>query len=326
MKRNTFINKEHFKIYDSIIPLFRLITVIILACLIIYSSKSNFLTWNFLFILLYLAYAFVLLFVKKLRKFIVYKHPVIVGICESLIITYGISVTGGVDSYLYFSYIMVIIFYGIVHTVLELSIITAYVSALYFIVVSMLAGNITFACIFKVIYLIIIAMFIGLINGKIKSYNSDIALKDQLTGLYNRRYLFGEFENLILDNRSEGKEFSILVIDLNDFKMINDAHGHIEGDRVLKEVASLLKKSLKIENTSSRYGGDEFVVLLPNADSEAAEGLKKILYDEMSHAFKGSVSFSIGVATFPEDGMDEEALFNAADRKMYEEKNRLKSF
>jgi diguanylate cyclase (GGDEF)-like protein len=274
---------------------------------------------------LYFAYAFVLLFIRKLRQFIVYKHPVIIGICESLMITYGITVTGGESSYLYFSYIMVIIFYGIVHTVPELAIITTYVSASYFIISLIMYENITFACMFKVTYLMMIGVFIGLINGKIKTYNSDMALKDQLTGLYNRQYLFGEFENLILDNQKETKVFSILVIDLNDFKMINDTYGHVEGDRVLKEVASLLKKTLKPENTSARYGGDEFVVLLPDADTKAAEELKKILYDEMLRNFKGEVSFSIGVATFPEDGTDEEALFNAADRKMYEEKNRFKS-
>ena len=130
-------------------------------------------------------------------------------------------------------------FYGIVHKAKELIGITAFISTSYFIVSYFLTGGITFEMMFKVTYLCIIAIFIGLLNGKIKNFNVDIALKDSLTGLYNRQYLFGELENLILENKTRPLIFSILVIYVNDFKIINDTQGHSEGDRILKEIAHM---------------------------------------------------------------------------------------
>lgn len=167
---------------------------------------------------------------------------------------------------------------------------------------------------------------------EIKAYNELLnqTTLDGLTRIYNRRY----FENLILKeiNRSAryGNFFSILLLDIDDFKQINDTRGHMTGDRVLEDFAALMKDHLRAEDVAARYGGEEFVILLPQTDTEGAKGFgQRLLKKSAHHKYPGgvSVSFSGGVATYPDHGYSRDDLVYLADKGLYasklEGKNRI---
>ena len=128
--------------------------------------------------------------------------------------------------------------------------------------------------------------------------------------------------------RAEGKAVSLIVIDVDHFKLVNDTYGHLQGDDVLVAVAELLRKNLRTSDVAARYAGDEFVVLLPDTSSEAArEVADRICAGIRGHTFflrdrPGSVvvTSSMGLASFPEHAADYDTLFAAADRALYQVK------
>jgi diguanylate cyclase (GGDEF)-like protein len=149
--------------------------------------------------------------------------------------------------------------------------------------------------------------------------------RDPLTGVYSRLHLNESLQALIDTSITIEKPFSLLMLDIDHFKSINDAYGHPRGDLVLVEFARRLPAVLGDQNLAFRYGGDEFVILLPGMGKEDASALALRLLEAVQVAeFTGdpplSLSLSIGVATCPQDGADPEALFFSADRYHYEAK------
>lgn len=148
------------------------------------------------------------------------------------------------------------------------------------------------------------------------------ARTDPLTGLANRRRFHEAIETELSSSRRYRYPLSLLYIDIDNFKSHNDTYGHASGDRVLQTVASSVKNAARKEDTAARYGGDEFLVLLPHAGIDAAfkaaERLKHAL-DEAVLAEAWDVGFSIGVAT-ASDESDAVALIRAADAAMYQAK------
>src|SRR5581483_10835597 len=159
---------------------------------------------------------------------------------------------------------------------------------------------------------------------------SDLAFRDDLTGLYNARLLTS-----LLDERWEemvslcGK-LSLVLIDLDLFKQVNDRYGHLSGDDVLRTTATLLRTHFRSGDMLFRYGGDEFIVLLPGVDAEEARQLGERARDAMrSHEFftpaereriRVPLSFSVGVASWPSEGMVRRSLLARADERLYAEK------
>lgn len=149
---------------------------------------------------------------------------------------------------------------------------------------------------------------------------------DQLTGLPNRTLLMDRLNQaLSLSNRSS-RAVSLLFIDLDGFKPVNDTYGHGIGDRLLKEVAERLESCLREGDTAARLGGDEFVVVLIESDLERAEavanrilGTLRVPYEFGKKAIS-SISASIGIAEYPAHAEEIEALLTAADNAMYEAK------
>jgi diguanylate cyclase (GGDEF)-like protein len=152
----------------------------------------------------------------------------------------------------------------------------------------------------------------------------DSANTDFLTGLYNRRYLKSRLEEDLASFAQQGKPYSLLMLDLDHFKIINDTFGHSVGDRVLLRTAGLIKANIRSADIAVRYAGDEFIVLLPGKDQrtalevakrflEAAEQTRVILDDERTVEF----AFSVGIATFPGDGKRAEDLLKAVDDALY---------
>ena len=157
----------------------------------------------------------------------------------------------------------------------------------------------------------------------------DSSRRDGLTGLYNRTHFHENFELLLKESRDKQQPLSLLMIDLDHFKSINDRYGHLVGDDCLRWAAQRIGQSLRTHETSllARFGGEEFVVVLPGYDLHSAvsvaESLRRRLVEEPCHsrAHRLCVSASIGVHTVePESGIDSDTALSVADQAMYSAK------
>ncbi|MFH1124133.1 MAG: diguanylate cyclase, partial [Pseudomonadota bacterium] len=154
---------------------------------------------------------------------------------------------------------------------------------------------------------------------------SRLIFEDELTGLYNRRFLFNYFNSKITWDALENHPLSLIMMDVDHFKTINDTHGHDAGDQVLVWVAGLLREAAGDDNLPIRYAGDEFMILMPKAEKQEALRLgerliqlihdKPALLEEMDSEI--ALTLSIGVATAPSDAQDEKVLIQKADTALY---------
>lgn len=153
------------------------------------------------------------------------------------------------------------------------------------------------------------------------------AEKDSLTRCHNRRFAGRKLPQLLAAVKRQQWELSLAVLDCDDFKKINDAHGHKMGDQVLKEVAAVIRANLRPHDLVIRWGGDEFVIVAPRA---SRDDMQKILarleqaLNERSQALALDIRLSAGVASYPDDACSVEALIQSADHAMYETKQRKK--
>lgn len=152
---------------------------------------------------------------------------------------------------------------------------------------------------------------------------SHMADHDPLTGLFNRRRMHRELAAAVSFSARHDDPFSLVFIDLNRFKAINDSHGHDAGDRLLSGFAALLEQTTRDSDRVGRWGGDEFVVLLPRSTREGAHDFAQRLLERLDrHSIdigpvRITVSASIGIAVHPGDGADPEAMLAHADQHMY---------
>ena len=149
---------------------------------------------------------------------------------------------------------------------------------------------------------------------------------DDLTGLYNLRALKEQLPTRLGPAGRTGRRIAVLMMDIDGFKTVNDRLGHGAGNELLKEVANLLRFAVRVGDEPFRFGGDEFVLLLSDADSEGAMIVAtriQDIYRTMGQTLRGTdvtVSFSIGMAIFPDDGASPESLLARADEALYQAK------
>src|SRR6266852_674011 len=152
-----------------------------------------------------------------------------------------------------------------------------------------------------------------------------MAVTDPLTGLANYRRLFDAFNSEIKRYGRTGRSFAVLLFDLDGLKKINDAHGHLVGSRALCRVANILRIHCRGMDTAARYGGDEFVLVLPETESAAAVQVAQRISEQLnSDGEEPSISVSIGIAVYPQDGRMIDELLGAADRALYRDKGTSK--
>lgn len=155
-----------------------------------------------------------------------------------------------------------------------------------------------------------------------------LATRDPLTGLFNRGYIDDRFVVELSRARRYGKRLTIAIIDVDRFKALNDEHGHQSGDEVLRRIGGLLDSSFRQSDTAGRYGGEEFVAILPETDINAAsaklerlrEMVASISLETGPNKQRVGVTISAGLACFPDDAKDTTQLFATADERMFQAK------
>ena len=145
-----------------------------------------------------------------------------------------------------------------------------------------------------------------------------------MTDLYNARYLLASLDREVNRAKRAGLDLSVLFLDLDHFKLVNDRRGHLVGSRVLREFGKLLQGSVRTIDTIARYGGDEFCIVLVDTGREGAMSVAERIRAsaaEMRFGYESGLSFSltvsIGVSTYPQDGRGREQLLDQADKAMY---------
>jgi diguanylate cyclase (GGDEF)-like protein len=168
-------------------------------------------------------------------------------------------------------------------------------------------------------------------NSMLFEQTQEDSLTDPLTGLPNTRFLFMHLTRELARAERLKQEVALLVMDLDNFKSINDSHGHHVGDRALCEVARVLRTAIRPYDICVRYAGDEFIVVLSGCNTEEAESKRAELQQGIDDVFfearpgkRLDLGISVGAAVFPQDGESYEALLATADNRMYQDKSRRK--
>lgn len=154
---------------------------------------------------------------------------------------------------------------------------------------------------------------------------------DDVTGLYNQRKFIIDIENSILDFEKFKKVFSIIFIDIDHFKQVNDGHGHLVGTTLLKNVAKVINETVRDGDLCYRYGGDEFVLIIPMATyieakaigNRVLSNIKKeifVIEDGINGTCEFKLTVSVGIACFPQDANSKVDIINLADKMMYKAK------
>lgn len=177
---------------------------------------------------------------------------------------------------------------------------------------------------FPAFILIIVGWFLG------KEYDKSVyrANSDSLTGLFNRHYVLDEIHKIFAKAKRKNKKVAIILIDVNDFKEINDNFGHDTGDIILKNISDLMISSFKSSDIISRWGGDEFLIISPFTDYKILDEKINLFEQSITHINWEShnISASIGKAIYPVDADNFESLVSKADINMYHSKSRYHEF
>jgi diguanylate cyclase (GGDEF)-like protein len=155
----------------------------------------------------------------------------------------------------------------------------------------------------------------------------ELAMVDGLTGLFVRRYFDARLDEEVERSKRFGSDFSVVMMDIDDFKHLNDSFGHPVGDRLLRGIAETIRRQMRAVDTAARYGGEEFAMILPRTSMvdgyNQAERIRQQIADYRFTADDQvlSVTASFGIASFPESGAeDAESLIRLADRALYRAK------
>ncbi|HEY4900766.1 MAG TPA: sensor domain-containing diguanylate cyclase [Terriglobales bacterium] len=165
---------------------------------------------------------------------------------------------------------------------------------------------------------------IAIENARAVRRIQELSITDDCTGLYNARHLFTVLFDEVNRSARFGYEFTLLFLDLDHFKRVNDEHGHLIGSRLLAQVGDCLRENLRLVDAAFRYGGDEFAILLPQTSQEAglrvARRISRVFHHRRWHLdeeLRADLRASIGIATYPADATTPQSIVQRADEMMY---------
>ncbi len=251
-----------------------------------------------------------------------------------------IVLTGGAASPFFFAYLLIVAGAALVLTPRATVVVTAIAIGAYLLGVLVDASDLPLGSPLTLvvganIVALVLLTYVALVLAGEQRRSRDAAIElstvDSLTGLYNRAYFFAATDREIQRSARSGRGFCLLMMDLDGLKPINDRFGHFQGDRVLRGVGEIISHGVRRIDTAARYGGDEFVVLLPETEPSGALILAEKMRQGVAEmaietpAARIHTSLSIGVVTFPEDGRTADDLMISADQAMYASKRRGKN-
>jgi diguanylate cyclase (GGDEF)-like protein len=157
----------------------------------------------------------------------------------------------------------------------------------------------------------------------------ELSITDSLTGLFNRRYLDGRLEEEYLRAKRYNLVLSLAIMDIDDFKLFNDAEGHLAGDHILKELARIMTGSVRSHDILARFGGEEFAIIMPQTSKTEAYIISERIREDIRHHFiptwksypKKRITICSGISTYPECGAAKEDIIRHADRALYKAKS-----
>jgi diguanylate cyclase (GGDEF)-like protein len=153
----------------------------------------------------------------------------------------------------------------------------------------------------------------------------ELSVTDGLTGLYNQMHFFELLDRETRKSQRHDMNYSLIIFDVDHFKNFNDSNGHLRGSETLKNIAALMKKKFRSTDLLAKYGGDEFVIILPQTDKVGAylaaerlrEGVEKQAFPGAETQPLKKITVSIGLASYPEHGLSDEEILNHADKALY---------
>jgi len=160
-----------------------------------------------------------------------------------------------------------------------------------------------------------------------------ISITDSLTGLLNRRYFEERLSEEFERSRRHKQPFSLIILDIDNFKNLNDSYGHLFGDEILKTTTSVIRRCVRIIDIAARYGGEEFAIILPTTDKSGTSIIAERIRAEIESTISLvrdtgttiNITVSLGIASFPDDASVAEELINNADRALYRAKSQGKN-
>jgi len=173
---------------------------------------------------------------------------------------------------------------------------------------------------------------VALDNALLLRRSEQLSCTDDLTKLYNSRFLNATLRREVERSRRYGTAVSLIFLDLDGFKVVNDEHGHLSGSRTLVEVGAVIRETVREVDVVSRYGGDEFTVILPQTGPEGAaiiaERIRARIEEKeflIAYGLRVRLTASFGIASYPDHGRSKEDLIARADQAMYRVKGRGKN-
>lgn len=166
-------------------------------------------------------------------------------------------------------------------------------------------------------------------NLRLLNLTKELSIKDPLSGLYNRRFVYEFFDKKTQESHRKGEKIGVLIMDIDNFKKLNDTYGHNLGDFVIKKVSETILKSIRSMDVAGRWGGEEFIVIIPSIHTRElvvniAERIRRNVESQKVYTDEGKfvgVTVSIGISIFPDDGEDLDTVIKKADEKLYIAKN-----
>jgi len=157
----------------------------------------------------------------------------------------------------------------------------------------------------------------------------ELSIRDGLTSLFNRRYFDDRLEEEVQRSQRYNRKFALEMVDIDHFKQLNDTHGHLYGDEILKKIALIMVEKTRDTDIVCRYGGEEFVIMLIEVDEQNAyahaerlrEAIASSLFSNGQGPLSEQITISVGVACFPQDANDKKRLLNSSDSALYAAKH-----